>query len=114
MSAPALNRMPTNAESLTAKGSITRGWYAFWTGLYQGQPTQTVAVVTPGTSPFTYIAPIGGTLIVQGGTVSAISFSRDAASFYPVGVTNGMLLLSKGDQLVITYSVPPNLVWVPR
>jgi hypothetical protein len=114
MTAPALNRIPTNAESLTAKGSITRGWYSFWTGLYQGQPTQTVAVVTAGTSPFTYIAPIGGSLIVQGGSVSLISFSRDAASFYPLGVTSGLFPLSKGDQLVITYSVPPNLVWVPR
>jgi hypothetical protein len=114
VSAPTLNRMPTYTEALLTKNSITRGWYTFFVGLFQGQPTQGVSVVTAGVSPFTYIAPIGGTLIVQGGTVSLITFSRDAASFYPAGATSGMFTLSKGDQLVVTYSVPPNLTWVPR
>jgi hypothetical protein len=115
------NRFPTYQEPLqtAAKGPklppTTRGWFTFWSGLFSGQPTGPVAPITVGTSPFTYIAPAGGSAIVQGGTTTQIQFSRDGHNFYVTGVTAGVLPVSQGDQLVVTYSVgPPTMVFVPR
>ncbi len=109
------NRMPDVNQTLTIKGVIASGWFRFWQGLFSGTPTGGVSVLTVGTSPFTYIAPAGGTVIVNGGTVTQIKFSRDGANFYITGLTAGMFPVSQGDQLVVTYSVgPPTMTFVPR
>lgn len=111
----ALNRMPTYQEPLDQKGVTTRGWYTFWSGLFQGQPTGPVSVLQVGTSPFSYIAPQGGTVILSGGSTTAVQFSRDGVNLYSTGATSGMFPLSKGDTLVVTYSLaPPNMEFVPR
>lgn len=109
------NRMPTYSDSLTTKGATTRGWFSFWAGLWNGQPTGPLAAITVGSSPFTYIAPAGGSVIVQGGTTTQIQFSRDGTNFYVTGVTAGMLPVSQGDTVIVTYSVgPPTMKFVPR
>lgn len=109
-----LNRMPTYAEKLGTNGETTRGWYSFWLGLLQGQPAGPVAAITVGASPYTYVATLGGTVIVDGGTVSEIDFSRDGVTFYNTGVTAGMLPVSQGDQLVVTWSGKPTMTFVPK
>lgn len=110
-----LNRFPTYNEPLTTKGATTRGWYTFWSGLFAGQPTGSVITVSVGPPPFTYSAPSGGTLIVQGGSTTLISFSRDGQNFIPAGVTAGPIPVAQGDQVVIAYSAaPPNVSFVPR
>lgn len=110
-----LNRMPTYQEGLSQKGATTRGWYSFWAGLLKGQPTGTVSVVTVGSSPFSYVAPQGGWVIVQGGSTTKVQFSRDGANFYDTGLTAGVIPLSQGDTLVVTYSLgPPNVTFAPR
>lgn len=101
------NLIPTYDQPLTIKGALARGWYSFFSGLYSGQATGPVAAVTVGTSPYTYKAPVGGTLMVSGGTVTQISFSRDGANFFILGVTAGAIPMSQGDQVVLTYSVGP-------
>ena len=53
-------------------------------------------------------------IIVTGGTVSAIDFSRDNATFYAVGQAAGMFRLSPFDYLRVTYSVAPTMTLVPR
>jgi hypothetical protein len=106
--------MPDVGQPLAQKGAIASGWFRFWQGLWSGTPTGNLSVVTPPNSPFTYAAPVGGTLIVSGGTVSQIKYSRDAANFYVTGQTQGMFPLSQGDQLVISYSAPPTLTFAPR
>lgn len=110
-----LNRLPDFNTPLTdKKGVITTSWFRCWEGLFSGAPTANLSVITPGSTPYAYIAPAGGTLIVNGGTVSQVKYSRDGASFYVTGQTQGMFPLSQGDQLVISYSVPPTLTFVPR
>ena len=109
-----LNRMPDVAQPLSPKGTTASGWYRFWQGLWSGTPTGNVSVVTPISSPFTYAAPVGGTLIVNGGVVSQVRYSRDGANLYVTGQTQGMFPLSQGDQVWITYSVPPILTFAPR
>lgn len=109
-----LNRLPDFNTPLLTKGSISSAWYRFWQGLFSGVPGGNVSVIAPGVTPFTYIAPLGGVVIIGGGTVTQVQFSRDGASFFVTGQTNGMFPVSQGDQLVVTYSVPPNMTFVPR
>jgi hypothetical protein len=109
------NRLPTYQEPVVTKNVTTRGWYSFWAALFTGTPTGPVAPIKVGSSPFTYTAPVGGAVIVQGGTTTQIQYSRDGNNFFVTGVTAGMLPVSQGDQLVVTYSVgPPTMVFMPR
>jgi hypothetical protein len=111
------NTLPTYEQPLTSRdGKVTtRGWYTYWAGLFEGQPTGPVAPLVVGPSPFTYLATQAGSVIVKGGTVSKIEFTRGDGNFYGIGQTAGMFPLAKGDSLVVTYSVaPPNATFVPR
>ena len=111
------NTLPTYEQPLTSRDGkvITRGWYSFWAGQSEGQPTGPVAPLIVGPSPFTYLATAAGSVIVQGGTTTQIQFSRGDGNFYVTGVTAGMFALAKGDSLVVTYSVgPPTATFVPR
>ena len=76
-------------------------------------PPRAVAV---GASPFTTQNTTGQPvdLIVTGGTVSAIDFSRDNVTFYGVGQTAGVFCLSPYDYLRVTYTVAPTITLVPR
>jgi hypothetical protein len=109
-----LNRMPDYNQPLMTKGVMASGWARFFQGLWSGIPTQNVSVLLPPSSPFTFSAPAGGVLIINGGTVSQVKYSRDAANFYVTGQTQGMFPVSQGDQLVISYTVPPTIVFAPR
>jgi len=72
--------------------------------------------VTPGASPYTYQNTSGrpGDMIVEGGTVSAIAFSRGNATFYGVGIVSGVFPLSEYDFLRVTYIVAPTMTFIPR
>jgi hypothetical protein len=76
-------------------------------------PPRAVAV---GASPFTIQNTTERSidLIVSGGTVSAIAFSRDGVTFYGVGQTSGVFWLSPYDSLRVTYTVAPTITLVPR
>jgi len=71
---------------------------------------------TVGASPFTFQNTTGRSvdLIVTGGTVSAIAFSRDNVTFYGVGSVAGVFWLSPYDYLRVTYTVAPTITLVPR
>jgi len=108
------NRLPEYNERLETKGNTTRGWYSLFAGLWSGQPTAPASAVTLGSSPFSYQAPSGGTLIIQGGTVSMVSFTRDGITNFNTGQTQGMFPLSQRDTLIMTYTGTPTLTFVPR
>lgn len=67
-------------------------------------------VVTPGASPYTYQAPFAGAVVINGGTVSVIAFSRDHATFftYPAGIVP----VEAGDLVKVTYSSVPTLTMI--
>jgi hypothetical protein len=77
----------------------------------QAQP---VAVITVGASPYSYTAMMPGSVIVEGGGVSALEFSRDGSTYYSTGSYYGMFALEKGDILRATYVSAPNMTFVPR
>lgn len=63
-------------------------------------PSTGVAV---GASPFTYVAPANGTVVLRGGLVSTVEIGR-SGSFTTAGILNGAVSVSKGDQLRVTYA----------
>ena len=72
--------------------------------------------ITPGASPYTYqnTNTYPADVIVSGGTVTAVAFSRDNATFYTVGLINGVFSLSPYDFLRVTYTLAPTMILVPR
>ncbi len=72
--------------------------------------------ITVGSSPFTYQNNSGYDLIIliSGGTVSSIEFSRDNSNWYDVGQTSGMFILPDGDYLKITYTEAPTMTAIQR
>jgi hypothetical protein len=73
-----------------------------------------VTVLTPGASPWTYTAPFDGSVVIAGGTVSAIALSRDGTTFYTLP-TAGITPVSRLDQIKVTYTVvPTTAVFFPR
>lgn len=109
-----LNIQPTYTEPLVKKGFTTRGWYSFWTGLLRGQPVGQPFSVTLTASPMRYQSVIGGNLIIQGGTVTLVSLSRDGITSYNTGQIQGFFPMSLGDVLTINYTGSPALTFVPR
>ena len=106
------NTFPTYDQPISEKGGTARGWYRFFQGLAFGVPPGAETAVTVGTSPFTYTAPRGGAVIVQGGIVSAISFAR--VSSHVTGATQGLFPVSSGDMITITYTGVPTVTFVPQ
>ncbi len=72
--------------------------------------------ITVGASPFTYQNTNNYTvdIIISGGSVSLIEFSRDGTNWYDVGFTSGIVRLSPGDSVRVTYTSAPTMVEVPR
>ena len=74
------------------------------------------STVGPGASPWTYqnTAARPQLIIVTGGTVSAIAYSRDNITFDTVGTAiGGQFDVAPGDYLKITYTVAPTFAVYP-
>ena len=106
------NTAPTYDTPLTVKGSTHTTWYRFFQNVYKGAPPSSESILTPGASPWAYQAMSKGFLIIRGGTVSAVQFTRTQTTL--TGQTQGVFPLSQGDTLTITYSVLPTITWVPQ
>ncbi len=107
------NKLPNYNVPLTDGRTTQKDWFFFWSGLYQGLPPGNVLDIAATASPMTYTAPVRGSLIVQGGTVSQVEFSRDGVTLYDTAQTQGIFPLSAADQLTITYSVAPTMTFIP-
>lgn len=77
----------------------------------KGRPALPFAV-TPGASPFSYRAPLGGTVLIFGGTVSAVGLSRDGSTFFACPVA-GPVPVFGGDVVKVTYSGAPTMTMIP-
>lgn len=76
--------------------------------------TAAIATVTVGASPFAYAAPSAGTVLIVGGTVTAVTLKRGTAAAVSVGATAGSVPVSAGDIVTVTYSAAPTMSFVPR
>lgn len=107
------NSMPTFQVPLEVGRHTSRDWYFFWSGLFRGLPPGNVEPVTVGASPYEYSAVKRGSMIVAGGTVTLIEFTRDGIDYYDVGVTAGMFALNASDRLRVTHAGAPDMTFVP-
>ncbi len=69
--------------------------------------------IVPTGSPFTWVAPTRGAVIVSAGTVSLIQYGRFGV-LNTLGITGGIFEISKGDTVRVTYLVPPTMTFIPR
>jgi hypothetical protein len=107
------NTAPTYETPLTTGGKTHTVWYRFFQNSYKGVPPSSESILALEASPFAYQAPAKGFLIVRGGSVSAIQFTRVTTTL--TGQTQGVFPLSQGDTLTITYTGGgPTLTWVPQ
>lgn len=103
-------QIPTYETALGGK-QTTRSWFRWFQDQHNGLPKGAEMTVAAGGSPFTFTAPSGGYIILRGGTVSAVSVTRTVTTL--TGQTAGIFPLSQGDQLTVTYTGLPVMVFVP-
>ncbi len=107
------NKIPTFNTPLQIGPHTAKDWFFFWAGLFRGLPPGNVEPLTLTGSPFVYSAPAKGFVLLSGGTVSAVAFSRDGVTYYATGEIAGQFTLSAQDFLKVTYSVAPTMTFVP-
>jgi hypothetical protein len=103
---------PTYNQPLVKNGQTSSPWYRFFQAVFEGTPPSAEVTIPINAFPFSYTAPVKGFLIVSGGTVTSIQFTRTVTTL--TGQTSGIFPLSQGDTLTITYLSQPNLLWVPQ
>lgn len=74
------------------------------------------STITVTASPFSYsnVSSRLADVIVAGGGVSNLEFSRGGVTFYPTGSFYGVFPLSPGDILRVTYTTAPTMTLIPR
>lgn len=74
-------------------------------------PTQAVVTGAAGASPFVYQNVSGFTqlIVLTGGVVTDVAFSRDNITFYSAGATPTAFPLGRGDYLQITHAGAPTI-----
>jgi hypothetical protein len=125
----------------TKTSLVSREWYRYFNDLFgltgsgsnnislldvQTEPTVKEPVksrreVQPyltgvGASPYLFINKTSTEVdvLVTGGTLTSIDFSRDYSAFYTILANRAMVRLSQYDAILITYTAAPSLVIIPR
>lgn len=82
--------------------------------LLQDPPStaQPVQAITVGASPFSFPASFNGNVTVTGGTVSLITINRQG-TVVATGLITGIIPLSRGDVVQVTYTVAPTMKFLP-
>jgi len=77
--------------------------------------TLTPTSITVGASPFVYQNKdnVEEDIIISGGTVSSLAWSRDGSTYYNLGLTSGVFHLEPGEYLQVTYTAAPTMTKVP-
>lgn len=89
---------------------ISLAWWQFFNLLAPVQPIKEASITVTG-SPFSYTAQSNGYVLVTGGTVSAISFTRVSA--HATGLITGFIPVDNKDVVTITYTVAPTITFIP-
>lgn len=99
----------TNATSVLGAIGVTS--YYFQQPLSVLNSAQIVLSV--GGSPYSYTAPSVGTVVIAGGTVSAITLKSLNGTAVNIGVTSGPISVYAGQVVTVTYSVAPTMTFIP-
>lgn len=105
--------IPSSQQPISGQGGyINQTWLRFFNNLLGVASPTPIMAVSPTGSPFSYTAPSWGSVSVSGGTVSAISLTRNTATI-STGVTSGIIPVAGGDVVTVTYSGPPAVSFIP-
>jgi hypothetical protein len=105
--------IPTYDQPLTVAGNMASSWRRWLHDTEVGTPPSNEVVIVVTSSPFTYQAPSKGSVIVSGGSVSGITYSRTTGVNHATGQTAGMFPVALGDILIVTYASKPTIVFTP-
>jgi hypothetical protein len=104
---------PQYEQPLIIGQNTSSSWYRWFQNIDFGIPPSSEIPVTVSASPFIYSATQKGTLLISGGTISAIAYSRTRGTFYNTGQISGAIAMSANDQIKVTYSGIPTMVFMP-
>lgn len=73
------------------------------------------SAITVTASPFSYVntGNVTAAVLVSGGTVTTIEFSRNGTDFFLIGLLAGQFVLAPNDRLRVTYAVAPTMTRIP-
>lgn len=99
-----------NAPLTGKNGKILRPWNSYLSQFTQAPaPVMAVAV---GVSPYSFLGREPGSLLISGGTVTAIHLLRGSVDLNITG-TVGLIPVQIADTIVVTYSVLPTIQFLP-
>lgn len=109
------NAEPIGQEALDAANSAKFLAYAMSSLASGGSGAPgPVVSVTPSVSPYTYTAGQKGVLLISGGGISRVQFSRDGTTWIDNSGFYSPLPMASGDRVKITYqSITPALAFAP-
>lgn len=104
--------LPNSSQPfVTPNLRITPIWQKFLTFLVSAAgPLDSDIILVD--SPHEYTASEDGTLLIEGGTVTLIELRRARITITLPG-TSGLYPMSQGDVIIITFSVAPDLTFLP-
>ena len=107
ISAP-LVEVKDNNGKIIGKGFLLAPWNMFLQQFTQ-KPEGILAI--GGTSPYVYEAKAHGTIIITGGTISALRLRRGNVT---TTITGAMIIPVRiGDEITVVYSVQPLIQFLP-
>ena len=101
-----------NIETLLQQDASSPNQPARWGQMNSGTAPSAITV-TASAFVFQNTSSKGMTVLVSGGTVTTIEFSRDGAAFFLVGLLAGQFILSPNDRLRVTYAIAPTMTSIP-
>lgn len=102
--------LPSLIAAFTDKaGKILSPWNYYLQQFTQAPP-QFLAIAPDG-SPFEYEAKEPGYVAVNGGTVSLLEITRGGT--FTIQVTGNIAPVAIGDVVRVTYSIAPNVIFMP-
>ncbi len=105
--------VPTYDQQITPGNHNDSTWYRYFQQNEKGAPPSTEVPITIAASPFSFTFPSKGFVVISGGTVSVIMFSRTPGTFYLTGQTAGVFPGAQNDVLKVTYSAKPSMIFIP-
>jgi hypothetical protein len=99
----------SNQPIADAKGFVTQVWQRFFGALVD--PPAAVSAVAVSASPTSFTASERGSVVISGGTISAVSLTR-AGTVVNFGTTRS-IPVANGDVVIVTYSVAPTISFLP-
>lgn len=82
-------------------------------GFSSGGAMRTIPVTA---SPMTFTSPGRGALVITGGTLSVLQYTRGSLALgLSLGILGNPIELNRGDQVRLTYLLAPsNITYIPR